>query len=184
VIDMLNAAYGFAGAPGAGEDALAAPQAALISALATGVLGGALNWYMIGLGAAVGVAAILVDAAMGRAGLLRLPPLAIGIGIYLPMAVTLPVALGAVLGLLYDRRAARARDPQFSKRMGVLLATGLIVGDSLLNVAFAGVVASSGTGSPLALVGEGFATYAILLGLLVFAALLAFLYRYTRRASA
>jgi putative OPT family oligopeptide transporter len=184
VLDMLNAAYGFAGAPGAGEQALAAPQAALISALATGVLGGALNWYMIGLGAAVGVVAILVDTGLGRAGLLRLPPLAVGIGIYLPMAVTLPVAIGAVLGLLYDRRAARARDPEFAKRMGVLLATGFIVGDSLLNVAFAGVVASSGTGAPLALVGEGFATYAILLGLAVFAALVLGLYRHTRKASA
>ena len=79
---------------------------------------------------------------MGKAKKLRLPPLAVGIGIYLPMAVTLPVVIGSVLGLLYDRRAARGANPEFAKRMGVLLATGMIVGDSLLNVAFAGVVAA------------------------------------------
>jgi len=184
VIAMLNAAYGFAGAPGAGPQALAAPQAGLISALATGVLGGSLNWRMIGLGAAVGVVAVILDSALGRAKLLRLPPLAVGIGIYLPMAVTLPVVIGAVLGKLYDKRAEGSRDPAFTKRMGVLLATGLIVGDSLLNVAFAGVVASTGNGSPIDLVAPDFATKGILLGLVAFIAMVAWLYRHTRRAAA
>jgi putative OPT family oligopeptide transporter len=184
VLAMLNAAYGFAGAPGVGPNALAAPQAGLISALATGVLGGSLNWKMIGLGAAVGVVAVILDAALGRAKLLRLPPLAVGIGIYLPMAVTLPVVIGAVLGRLYDKRAEKSRDPAFTKRMGVLLATGLIVGDSLLNVAFAGVVAATGKGSPIDVVGPDFAPYAILLGLLVFVAMVAWLYHRAAKAAA
>jgi hypothetical protein len=67
--------------------------------------------------------------------------------------------------------------------MGVLLATGFIVGDSLLNVAFAGVVAATGNGTPVDL-GEGFETGAIVLGLLVFVAMVAWLYRHTRRAAA
>jgi putative OPT family oligopeptide transporter len=181
VLDMLNTAYGFAGAPGAGPNALPAPQAALISALAAGVLGGDLNWRMIGIGAAIGVVVVIADAALGKAGKLRLPPLAVGIGIYLPMAVTLPVVIGAGLGKLYDRRAERAADPEPAKRMGVLMATGLIVGDSLLNVLFAGVVAGTGSGSPVALVGDDFAVPGIVLGTLVFAALLAWLYRRTAR---
>ena len=184
VLDMLNTAYGFAGAPGAGPDALAAPQAGLISALATGVLGGDLNWRMIFIGAGVGIAAILADEALGRAKLLRIPPLAVGIGVYLPMAVTLPVVIGAVLGKLYDRRAERMRDPAFAKRMGVLLATGLIVGDSLLNVAFAGLVAATGDPGAIALAGPDFATFALIAGTLGFIALLAWLYGYTRRAAA
>jgi putative OPT family oligopeptide transporter len=183
VINMLNTAYGFAGAPGAGPDALSAPQAGLISALATGVLGGDLNWKMIGMGAAVGVGAILLDGAMGKARKLRLPPLAIGIGIYLPMAVTLPVVIGSVLGLLYNRRAARGANPEFAKRMGVLLATGMIVGDSLLNVAFAGVVAATGKGAPIALFDDSFARLAIVDGILVFGGMVYWLYRYTGRAS-
>ncbi|MGQ0559981.1 MAG: OPT family oligopeptide transporter, partial [Sphingosinicella sp.] len=181
VLDMLNSAYGFAGAPGAGPDALPAPQAALISALATGVLGGDLNWRMLGIGAMVGVGVVIVDEMLGRANKLRLPPLAVGIGIYLPMAVTLPVVIGAVIGKLYQRGTERMRDPAFAKRMGVLLATGLIVGDSLLNVAFAGLVAASGDPAAIALAGEEFVTIALIAGLAAFVALLAWLYRYTRR---
>ncbi len=150
------------------------------------MLGGDLNWRMIGFGALVGVGAILVDAAMGWRKKLRLPPLAVGIGIYLPMAATLPVVIGSILGLLYDRRAARSASPAFAKRMGVLLATGMIVGDSLLNVVFAGIVAARGPDA-IALhhlfPGIDMATVALLAGVLVFAGLVAWLYLYTRRAS-
>ena len=183
VLDMLATTYGFAGTPGVDpERALAAPQAGLISALATGVLGGDLNWRMLGIGAGVGVGVVLLDELLGKAGRLRLPPLAVGIGIYLPMAVTLPVVTGAVLGKLYERHAERMSNPGFTKRMGVLLATGLIVGDSLLNVVFAGVVAGTNDPDVLArFTPEGFGTYALLLGLAVFAALLAWLYSYIAR---
>jgi uncharacterized oligopeptide transporter (OPT) family protein len=139
---------------------------------------------MLGLGALIGVVVVVVDEALGRAGKLRLPPLAVGIGIYLPMAVTLPVVIGAVIGKLYDRRAERMRDPRFAKRMGVLLATGLIVGDSLLNVAFAGAVAASGDPGVIALVGDDFTTIALIAGVVAFIALLAWLYNYTRRLAA
>jgi putative OPT family oligopeptide transporter len=184
VLDLLNTSYGFVGAPGAGENALAAPQAGLISALATGVLGDGLNWEMIYIGAAIGVAACLVDELFGRLGWLRLPPLAVGIGIYLPITVTLLVVIGAVLGKLYDNWADRTADPERSKRMGVLMATGLIVGDGLLNVAFAGVVGATGSPDKIALVGDTFEPYAIALGLALFVALLAFCYRKAMRASA
>ena len=70
----------------------------LISTLAKGVLGHDLDWTMIGIGVALGVVLIAVDAALGRAGRLRLPPLAVGFGIYLPMSVTLPTMIGAVIG--------------------------------------------------------------------------------------
>jgi putative OPT family oligopeptide transporter len=181
ILNTLATAYGFAGAPGAGPQALSAPQAGLISAIANGVLGGDLNWLRIGQGAAVGVLAILLDAALGKAKLMRLPPLGIGIGIYLPMAVTLPIAIGSVLGWLYDKRAERAANPAFAKRMGVLLATGLIVGDSLANVGFAGYVA--GRGLPEGRLPAGFEHIAEIGGVVVFGALLYALYRYTRRLS-
>jgi putative OPT family oligopeptide transporter len=183
VLEMLNSAYGFAGAPGAGPEALAAPQAGLISALATGVLGGDLNWAMLRIGAYAGIGFVVLDEALGRAGKLRLPPLAVGIGIYLPMAVTLPVVIGAVIGKFYERRADRSRHPEFTRRMGVLLATGLIVGDSLLNVAFAGIVAWRDDPSPIALVGDEFATVALFAGVAVFIGLVAWLYRYTARSA-
>lgn len=183
ILDILNTAFGFAGAAGAGPQALPAPQAALISALAKGVLGGDLNWRMIGIGAAVGVGIVLVDAALGRAGKLRLPPLAVGIGIYLPMAVTLPVVIGAVLGHLYDRRCEAARDPERARRMGVLMATGMIVGESLFGVVLAAAVGASGSDTPFGVVGDGFAPVAAIVGPLVFLGLVAWMYRLSRKAA-
>jgi MFS family permease len=81
VLNLLARAYGFAGAANVGvlaQSPLPAPQATLISALAQGVIGGNLEWRMIGIGAAVGAALIVVDAALGAAGRLRVPPLAGG----------------------------------------------------------------------------------------------------------
>ena len=67
-------------APGAGPNALAAPQAALISAIAQGVLGGNLDWGLIGLGAMIGVGVIIVDEILRAAKRGSLPPLAVGMG--------------------------------------------------------------------------------------------------------
>ncbi|WP_174285148.1 OPT family oligopeptide transporter [Sphingomonas bacterium] len=184
VLQLMMTSFGFAGMPGAGPNALAAPQAALISALAKGVLGGDLNWAMIGWGALVGVGVVIVDELLGVAKLLRLPPLGVGLGIYLPMSVTLPVVLGAVIGWRYDAWAERSRDPEQAKRLGVLTATGMIVGESLWGVAFAGIVAAAETDAPLALVGDGFGTWALVGGTVVFLALVGWLYSRTRAAVA
>lgn len=179
VLDLLNSAFGFAGAPGAGPNALPAPQAALISALAKGVLGGDLDWSLIGLGAAIGVAVIIADEALGRAGKLRLPPLAVGMGIYLPMALTLLIPVGALVGHLYNRWARRQANPDFAERMGVLMATGFIVGESLFGVAFAGMVAATDSDAPLALVANN--DWAVPLSVLIFAAVILGLYARLRR---
>lgn len=179
VLDLLNSAYGFAGTPGSGHNALAAPQAALIAALAQGVLGGNLNLRMIEYGAVFGAVVIAADALLGRSGRMRLPPLAIGLGIYLPMQATLPVVIGAVAGYYYDRWADRSPRPEFAKRMGVLMATGMIVGESLFGVVYAGIVVASGNSSPFALVGDGFATPALIGGAIIFLGLIGLLYRRT-----
>lgn len=181
VLGLLNATFGFQGAPGAGPDALAAPQAALITAIAQGVLGGALDWSLIGLGAAIGAGAILADELLRKSGKGALPPLAVGMGIYLPMGLTLLIPVGAIIGHLYNRWAERQRDPAFAERMGVLAATGLIVGESLFGVAFAGIAAW--TGNPEALVVAGEWHGALPLGVVVFAGAIGWLYWRTRRAA-
>jgi putative OPT family oligopeptide transporter len=180
ILDMLNRTFGFVGAPGAGPDALAAPQAALISTIAQGVLGRSLDWTLIGLGAAIGVAAVIIDEALrgARRGW-SLPPLAVGMGIYLPIGVTAMVVLGAVLGHLYNRWAARQAEPGFAERLGVLTATGFIVGDSLFNVAFAGVVAGTDDPEVLAILQE--AAWQTPVGIALFAGLIVMLYAWTRR---
>ena len=182
ILDLLNSAFGFLGAPGAGPNALAAPQAALISAIAQGVLGGSLDWPLIGLGAGIGVVVCIIDELLRRGKKYSLPPLAVGMGIYLPMALTLLIPLGALIGWLYNRWAVRSANPAFAERLGVLMATGLIVGESLFGVAFAGIVGATDNDTPLALV-EEFA-WAVPVGLVAFAASIAYLYLKTKKEAA
>jgi putative OPT family oligopeptide transporter len=180
ILDLLNGTFGFQGAPGAGPNALAAPQAALISAIAQGVLGGTLDWGLIGLGALIGVAAIVIDEVLRTTKRGALPPLAVGMGMYLPLGVTALIVLGAVLGHLYNGWAKRQGDPAFAERMGVLTATGLIVGDSLFNVAYAGVVAATNNPDALAVVAGG--PWQMPLGIVLFAGLVVLICARMRRA--
>ena len=163
VLDMLNQAYGFAGAPSAhavASEPLNAPQATLITALAKGVIGGGLDWGLLGIGAAIGVGLVILDLILKAASKDRwsLPPLAVGLAIYLPSAVTVPVIIGAVLGHWYVNwvNGDKTREP--AKRLAVLVASGFIVGESLFNVALSGLIVGTGDGEPLALgieIGEG-----------------------------
>ncbi|MBA3666885.1 MAG: oligopeptide transporter, OPT family [Sphingomonas sp.] len=182
ILTILNDAFGFQGAPGAGPNALAAPQAALISAIAQGVLGGNLNWNLIGLGAAIGVMAVAVDEILRATKRGCLPPLAVGMGIYLPMALTLLIPVGAVLGYFYNKAVERAPDPPFAQRLGVLMATGLIVGESLFGVTFAAIVGATDNDTPLALVTDF--PLAVPIGLTVFTGSILWLYAATRRKAA
>jgi len=186
ILDLLNSAFGFQGAAGAGPNALAAPQAALISAIAQGVLGGDLDWNLIGIGAGIGVAVIVIDELLRGTsrGKYSLPALAVGMGIYLPMDLTLLIPIGALLGWLYNRWAERQSNPAFAERIGTLMATGLIVGESLMGVLYAGIVAaaeragSENAGEVLALV-EDFPA-AVPLGIILFTAIIVGLYAWTR----
>jgi putative OPT family oligopeptide transporter len=186
ILDLMNTAFTFQGAPGARANALPAPQAAIISTIAQGVLGGSLDWGLIREGAMIGVAAVIVDEALKRftGGRLHLPPLAIGMGIYLPLEADLLIPFGAVLGWFYNRWAVTARSPAFAERMGVLMATGLIVGESLMGVVYAFAVAGAEkAGSPdsanvLALVKPY--SSVMVVSLVVFTAALAALYFWTR----
>jgi hypothetical protein len=103
-------------------------------------------------------------------------------GIYLPMALTLLIPIGALLGWFYDKWAARAPQPEFAQRMGVLLATGLIVGESLFGVVFAAIVAATNKDTPLAVVKEF--GLAVPIGLVVFTVAVLGLYAWTRRQAA
>lgn len=190
ILDLMNTAFTFEGAPGAKETALAAPQAAIISTIAQGVLGGSLDWGLIRQGAIIGVVAVIVDEALKRSSnkRLHLPPLAIGMGIYLPLEADLLIPFGAVLGWFYNRWAMQSKSPAFAERMGVLMATGLIVGESLMGVVYAFAVAGAEkAGSPdsanvFALV-EPYSAVMIV-SLVVFSAAIGALYFWTKsRAS-
>ncbi len=185
VLDLLNKAYGFAGAPGVNPaHALAAPQASLISTLAKGVIEGHLDWSLISIGIALGLAIILIDEALGLLKRPRLAPLAVGLGVYLPMATTMTVVAGAIGGALFDARADRRRDGAGLKQLGVLLASGLIVGEGLTGVIMAGVVVACGKSTPIAVVGDSFLHASEGLGVAAFVVTIIGLYGWLGRLAA
>jgi putative OPT family oligopeptide transporter len=186
VLNLLAKAYGFAGAANVGVVApnpLPAPQATLISALAQGVIGGNLQWKMLGIGALVGVGLITLDRTLGAMKKLRIPPLAVGIGIYLPMSATFAVVIGAVLSRWYDGRARSMPNPERAERLGTLVASGLIVGESIWGVINAGLIVAFSKDAPIGLVPENFVP-APWLGMLGFIAVIVWLYGWMLRTSA
>jgi putative OPT family oligopeptide transporter len=187
VLDLVNHAYGFVGAPGAElrPNPLPAPQAGLISSLAQGVIAGDIDWSLIRIGGLIGVGIILLDEILARTTRhMRVPPLAVGLGIYLPTQSTLMIVVGAITGWLFDKRADRTPKPEATKQLGVLLASGLIVGESVIGVVISAIVVFSGVSAPLALVGPGFGTAAIIIGGVAFAATAIVLYRWILRMGA
>ena len=183
VLQLMLTAFGFQGMEGAGADALAAPQAVLMSSVATGIFDDSLDWNLIFLGVAIGVAVIIIDEILSVTTKKKyaLPPLAVGMGMYLPVAVTVMVPVGALLGYLYNRWASGQRNPQSAIRMGTLGATGLIVGESLFGVVNAGIIAASQGESPLEIFSG--ATWSTALGVVLFIGAIAFIYRRTAQSA-
>ena len=182
LLPILSEAYGFTGAPNATEHALAAPQAVLISALSEGILKHNIDWSLIWTGVGIGAVVIIIDEILGKLGTkVRFPPLAVGLGVYLPSEVTLMIVVGAIVGWYFNRRAERAPRPADTKQLGVLMSSGLIVGESILGVIIAAIVVFSGHEAPLALVGPGFADASIWIGGIAFVLVVYGLYSWISR---
>ncbi|ULJ64730.1 OPT family oligopeptide transporter [Wielerella bovis] len=187
-LEMLYNAYGFTGAmPREGMDAaqaLSAPQATLMTTIAKGIFSGNLEWTYIFCGIGLGIAIILADAILKKSSNNRfaLPALAVGMGIYLPPAVNMPIVIGAIVAYWMankTKRQARQLAEQEAKAMeatverrGTLFSAGLIVGESLVGVMMAFIIAASvtsgGSDAPLAIQLENWGTAAEILGLLAF----------------
>ena len=187
VLNLLYQAYGFTGAlPRAEMDpnaALSAPQATLMTTIAQGIFNSSMDWDYILIGVGVGVVAIIVNLILkSTTATLTLPPLAVGMGIYLPPTLEVPLIIGSFISYFVGRYlVARAKmrageladyDVEQSNRRGVLFASGLIVGESLIGVIIAVIIVLSvttgGGEAPLELVGPEFESTAQWLGLLAF----------------
>jgi putative OPT family oligopeptide transporter len=187
VLDLVNQAYGFVGAPGSElrPHPLPAPQAGLISSLAKGVISADIDWSLIRIGAMIGVGIILLDEILRRTTKhMHVPPLAVGLGIYLPTQSTLMIVVGAIVGWFFDRRADRTPKPEATKQLGVLLASGLIVGEGIIGVVISAIVVFSGKDAPLSVVGPAYETAGIIIGGLAFAIIAFVLYRWILRMAA
>ncbi|OOF36856.1 oligopeptide transporter, OPT family [Rodentibacter heidelbergensis] len=187
VLEILYHAYGFSGAlPRADMDptqALSAPQATIMTTISQGIFTNQLEWTYILTGVGLGAVLIVIDAFLKKVSnkAFALPVLAVGIGIYLPPSINTPVVIGAFLAWFINRHianyAARTGNQQISakaERFGTLFSAGLIVGESLMGVILAFVIAASvtsgGSEAPLALHLENWDRIGEILGLTVFVA--------------
>jgi putative OPT family oligopeptide transporter len=131
-IALLNKSFGF------GSRELAAPQAGLMATLAVGVVGGDMPWPLVVVGILMGIAMIMMQVRS---------PMLVAVGMYLPLETTFAIFLGGVFRALGDRLARRRgfNEAQRARveNAGVLTASGLIVGESLLGLVWAGIVAVS-----------------------------------------
>ncbi|ESQ88149.1 hypothetical protein ABAC460_15935 [Asticcacaulis sp. AC460] len=148
-LNMLHDVYGFAGEVGhvalkPGEQ-LDAPQAGLISTLAKGAIGGDLPVGFLAIGALIGLGLVFIDEILRGASKARfaLPPLGVGLAIYLPPTVTAPVVVGAIAGWLFEKAIRKMKSAEVASRLSVLVASGFIVGESLLNVVYASAVSAT-----------------------------------------
>lgn len=187
VLEILYHAYGFTGAlPRETMDpsqALSAPQATLMTTIAKGIFSHSLEWTYIFVGIALGLTLIVVDIVLKKSTNKRfaLPALAVGMGIYLPPVVNMPIIIGAVLAWLINKhidqfaqRTGKDKEKmqKAAERNGTLFAAGLIVGESLVGVVLAFIIAASvtsgGSDAPLALNLDNWDSVAEILGLITF----------------
>ena len=190
VLQLLYTAYGMGDVfPREGMDAseaLKAPQATLMSSVANGVFTRDLPWAMIGIGVAIAIGIILVDKILeARGSKFRAPVLAVAVGIYLPLELSVPILLGGAVAALAARTVAgrgATREQQLcAGRNGLLFSSGLITGEALVGIMLAVPFAAAQSTDVIKLAPEGFDTIAAGLGLIGLASFVVWLYRVALR---
>jgi putative OPT family oligopeptide transporter len=148
IMNLLYNAYGMGGVfphPGMNPaQMLAAPQAGMMATVANGVYTHVLEWNMILIGMGIALVCIFADEMLRKNWNTRLPVLAVGLGIYLPMNTTIPVVIGGVLSWLIQMRlsrmyrngSAQQREAKCSphRHRGLLLSCGIVAGASITGV--------------------------------------------------
>jgi putative OPT family oligopeptide transporter len=123
-----------AGGIGFGDRQLAAPQAGLMATLAQGIVGGDMPWPLVVVGVFFGIAMIMMQVRS---------PMLVAVGMYLPFETTFAIFVGGLFRSLGDWVARRRglNEAQITRveNAGVLTASGLIVGESLLGLVWAGL---------------------------------------------
>jgi putative OPT family oligopeptide transporter len=150
VLNLLARAYGIGVPDAAHVHPLLAPQATMMAAVSKGFFGGSLPWAIIAIGAALGVLVILIDEQLRRRTTgLRAPVLAVAVGIYLPLGISVPVFAGGLISHLVARRRELGTESLAGR--GMLFAAGMIAGESLTGVILAIPIVASGHADVLAL---------------------------------
>lgn len=196
VLQLIYSNYGFTGSlphPGMqAQNAMPAPQAALMTQIANGIIHHELPWSMVYIGAALGVVLVILETLLRGKGY-SFPALTVGIGIYLPFEVSLTIAMGGVIGWFAERAverrtadsnaSAKADVAATVRRRGVLIASGFLVGESVTGVLLAASDALGGQSGSLAFPGYAQSYLSTAIAGVVFACALAAFYRSAARPS-
>ena len=125
VLDILHTAYTI------GSPTLSAPQATLMKSVADGVFTGNLPWAFVYIGGVIAVMLILIDLRQERIGSdFRVPVLAVAVGIYLPITLTVPIFIGGMINHL----GKKAGGSKSSEKRGLLMSSGFITGEALMGI--------------------------------------------------
>lgn len=194
MIEIIYQAYGFVGAPLPRADMnpqnqLAAPQAALLTSIAKGIVQHDMPWSLILIGISIAICLILIDIFyLKKNKYTRLSIVSIGIGTYLPIETVLTLVMGGILShfcrqalLPLAKKKTKKTKLDAISRKGLLIASGFVVGESLIGVFIAAAIAYSGKNKPFGIVGTSFDYYALTLGCIVFLCLLLWVYKQQKR---
>lgn len=190
ILQLLYHAYGIGGVfprPGMNPaQMLAAPQAGLMATVTQGAFSHQLQWGMIGTGAAIAVLCVIADEILKKHFDWRLPVLAVGLGIYLPLDSSVPCVIGGVLSYLVQRkleqqykgrRQQKVSLMQSHKHRGLLLCCGIVAGASLMGVLLAIPFALKQSSDALRLMPASWMSFAEILSLGVTFLLCNWIYR-------
>ncbi|MBS1853346.1 MAG: oligopeptide transporter, OPT family [Acidobacteria bacterium] len=131
---LLHEANIKAGGIGFGDRQLSAPQAGLMATLAIGIVGGDMPWPLVVVGILFGIAMIMMQVKS---------PMLVAVGMYLPFETTFAIFIGGVFRALGDwvaeRRGYNAAQKARVENAGILTASGLIAGEAILGLVWAGL---------------------------------------------
>ncbi|MEA3499410.1 MAG: oligopeptide transporter, OPT family [Candidatus Marinimicrobia bacterium] len=124
-LDILHTAYTI------GSETLSAPQATLMKSVAEGVFQGNLPWNFVLIGGIIGIIIIIIDLIQKKRGSdFRVPILAVAVGIYLPITLSVPIFIGGMIAHFSQRK----NSSEALKKKGLLFASGLITGEALMGI--------------------------------------------------
>jgi putative OPT family oligopeptide transporter len=187
-LELLFNAYGIGGIspPGRHMDPsqmLSAPQATLMASLVAGAFKHNLPWNLISIGFVVAIFCIIIDRILQKRGM-RLPVLAVGIGIYLPLATSSGLILGGLASYLIEKTLTKQHPIQTehsadntARQRGLTLACGLVAGACLMGVVLAIPFTLAESTDVLRLMPEHFAMLAGIFGILSTLGILGWIYR-------
>jgi putative OPT family oligopeptide transporter len=179
-LSILDQGHGIGRAVREGTPFLTAPQASLMKDISTGIFGAGINWNYIALGALLAVVIIVIDQIQRiRGNSFRFPVLAVAVGIYLPMGLSVPIFMGGLLMAWVQNGAKKKNEEKRTKveNRGLLLASGIITGEALMGVG----IAVFAVLLPQFLPGE--IALAPHLGAIALLSVMIYLVRYTKKAS-